>query len=155
LIYTHTHTYIHRIFIHSITFTIFHTLNHHSQSRSLYFSLPITFPFPSKMHSWLENIVNLYRNMRNNNFALFDEDPLGRSINLQSHCYGEFSSAVVQANTAMEDQSQIEVASDNALFLGIYDGHGGIEASRFICEHLFKNLLSEYLSLIKKFVSFY
>ncbi|XP_003599394.3 probable protein phosphatase 2C 43 [Medicago truncatula] len=79
--------------------------------------------------------------MRNDNFALFDEDPLGRSINLQSHCYGEFSSAVVQANTTMEDQSQIEVASNNALFLGIYDGHGGTQASRFICEHLFKNLL--------------
>jgi len=94
------------------------------------------------MHPWLENIVNLCRNRKNDNLALFDEGPLASSINLKSHCYGEFSSAFVQANEAMEDQSQVEVGSRNALFLGVYDGHGGFEASQFISEHLFDDLLS-------------
>ena len=73
--------------------------------------------------------------------ALFDVDPLPSSIDLKRHCYGEFSSAFVQANTDMEDRSQVEVASRKALFLGVYDGHGGFEASNFITENLFDNLL--------------
>jgi len=93
--------------------------------------------------------------MKDDNFASFNEDPLAKSINLKRHCCGEFSSAVVQANTAMEDRSQVEVASRNALFLGVHDGHGGFNTSKFICEHLFKNLLSQYLSLIKKFISWF
>ena len=94
------------------------------------------------MHPWLENIVNLCRNRKNDNMALFDQDPHATSINLKNHYYGEFSSAFVQANEAMEDQSQVEVGSRNALFLGVYDGHGGFEASQFISEHLFDDLLS-------------
>ncbi|PNX67663.1 putative protein phosphatase 2C 43-like protein, partial [Trifolium pratense] len=50
--------------------------------------------------------------------------------------------ANAQANTIMEDQSQVEVASHNALYLGVYDGHGGVEASLYVLNNLFNNLLS-------------
>ncbi|XP_045794211.1 probable protein phosphatase 2C 43 isoform X3 [Trifolium pratense] len=49
--------------------------------------------------------------------------------------------ANAQANTIMEDQSQVEVASHNALYLGVYDGHGGVEASLYVLNNLFNNLL--------------
>ncbi|PIA38794.1 hypothetical protein AQUCO_02700175v1 [Aquilegia coerulea] len=71
------------------------------------------------------------------------------------HAYGEFSMAVVQANNLLEDQSQIESGSLSALdsggpqgtFVGIYDGHGGPETSRFLNDNLFhylKKFTSEY-----------
>ncbi|KAG0453890.1 hypothetical protein HPP92_025194 [Vanilla planifolia] len=63
------------------------------------------------------------------------------------HSNGEFSMAVVQANNLLEDQSQIESGPLSSLdsgpygtFVGVYDGHGGPETSRFINDHLFLNL---------------
>ncbi|THG00588.1 probable protein phosphatase 2C 64 [Camellia sinensis] len=63
------------------------------------------------------------------------------------HFNGDFSMAVVQANNLLEDQSQIESGclSTNdsgpyGTFVGIYDGHGGPETSRYINEHLFQHL---------------
>ncbi|KAF5735914.1 phosphatase 2C family protein [Tripterygium wilfordii] len=63
------------------------------------------------------------------------------------HLTGEFSMAVVQANNLLEDQSQIESgllssneSSPYGTFVGIYDGHGGPETSRYINEHLFQHL---------------
>ncbi|PIN19188.1 Protein phosphatase 2C/pyruvate dehydrogenase (lipoamide) phosphatase [Handroanthus impetiginosus] len=63
------------------------------------------------------------------------------------HFNGEFSMAVVQANNLLEDQSQLESGclSTNdsgpyGTFVGIYDGHGGPETSRFINDHLFQHL---------------
>ncbi|KAI8018436.1 putative protein phosphatase 2C 60 [Camellia lanceoleosa] len=63
------------------------------------------------------------------------------------HLNGEFSMAVVQANTLLEDQSQIESGCLSLLdsgpygtFVGIYDGHGGPETSRYVNDHLFHNL---------------
>lgn len=60
---------------------------------------------------------------------------------------GEYSMAVVQANTLLEDQSQIESGCLSLLdsgpygtFVGVYDGHGGPETSRYINDHLFPNL---------------
>eukprot|EP00249_Psilotum_nudum_P012213 c23654_g1_i1 orf=2-436(-) len=55
---------------------------------------------------------------------------------LAQHAFGDFSIAVVQANTALEDQSQVE-SCPSGTFVGIYDGHGGSEAAHFICDHLF------------------
>ncbi|KAF5184051.1 phosphatase 2C family protein [Thalictrum thalictroides] len=63
------------------------------------------------------------------------------------HLNGEFSFAVVQANNLLEDQSQIESGPLSSLecgpygtFIGVYDGHGGPETSRYINNHLFHNL---------------
>ncbi|KAL2227788.1 probable protein phosphatase 2C 38 isoform X2 [Sesamum indicum] len=68
------------------------------------------------------------------------------------HIHGEFSMAVIQANNVLEDQSQLESGSMSSIesgprgtFVGIYDGHAGPEASRFINNKLFEN--------IKKFTS--
>ncbi|KAI7754235.1 hypothetical protein M8C21_006710, partial [Ambrosia artemisiifolia] len=68
---------------------------------------------------------------------------------LGCHVSGEFSMAVIQANNLLEDQSQVESGQlENGLygtFVGVYDGHGGPEASRFVNDNLFSN--------IKKFIS--
>ncbi|KAJ0979308.1 hypothetical protein J5N97_014782 [Dioscorea zingiberensis] len=57
--------------------------------------------------------------------------------------------AVVQANNVLEDGSQIEsgpiafngpAAPPHGTFVGVYDGHGGPETSRFIVDNLFNNL---------------
>ncbi|KAJ0964007.1 hypothetical protein J5N97_029129 [Dioscorea zingiberensis] len=63
------------------------------------------------------------------------------------HVNGEFSMAVVQANNLLEDQSQIESGPLSTLesgpygtFVGVYDGHGGPETSRYINDHLFYHL---------------
>ncbi|CAH8379838.1 unnamed protein product [Eruca vesicaria subsp. sativa] len=63
------------------------------------------------------------------------------------HAFGEFSMAMIQANSVMEDQCQIEsepLTFNNpavqGTFVGVYDGHGGPEASRFTADNLFLNL---------------
>ncbi|XP_052174166.1 probable protein phosphatase 2C 38 [Diospyros lotus] len=62
------------------------------------------------------------------------------------HVNGEFSMAVMQANSLLEDQSQLESGQLSNLgsgprgtFIGVYDGHGGPETSRFVNENLFLN----------------
>ncbi|KAK7252789.1 hypothetical protein RIF29_36994 [Crotalaria pallida] len=55
------------------------------------------------------------------------------------HVSGDYSIAVVQANSSLEDQAQV-FTSPSATFVGVYDGHGGPEASRFITKHLFSFL---------------
>lgn len=69
------------------------------------------------------------------------------------HLLGEFSMAVVQANNLLEDQSQLESGPLSTLdsgpygtFVGVYDGHGGPETSRFVNDHLFQHLKSEQLN---------
>ncbi|KAK9189890.1 hypothetical protein WN943_018489 [Citrus x changshan-huyou] len=63
------------------------------------------------------------------------------------HVSGEFSMAVVQANNQLEDCSQLESGPLSSLesgpqgtFVGIYDGHGGPEAARFVNDRLFDNI---------------
>lgn len=63
------------------------------------------------------------------------------------HVYGDFSMAVVQANNIVEDQSQLVSGSMSSVdfgpqgtFVGVYDGHGGPEAARFINNRLFDNI---------------
>ncbi|CAI0468804.1 unnamed protein product [Linum tenue] len=47
--------------------------------------------------------------------------------------------AVVQANNLLEDQSQLE-SGPFGTFVGVYDGHGGPETSRYVNDHLFQHL---------------
>ena len=70
---------------------------------------------------------------------------------LGQHMNGEFSMAVIQANSLLEDQSQVESGPLSFLdwgpygtFIGVYDGHGGPEASRFVNDNLFPNLKSMF-----------
>ncbi|KAI3761787.1 hypothetical protein L1987_52209 [Smallanthus sonchifolius] len=63
------------------------------------------------------------------------------------HVNGEFSMAAIQANAVVEDQCQLESGSLSSLdygpqgtFVGIYDGHAGPEAARFINDRLFDNI---------------
>eukprot|EP00249_Psilotum_nudum_P018356 c26762_g7_i1 orf=1184-2056(+) len=58
---------------------------------------------------------------------------------LQRHAMGDFSMAVVQANKLLEDQSQVRARS-HCTYIGVYDGHGGPEASRFITKTLFDKI---------------
>ncbi|OIT02553.1 PREDICTED: probable protein phosphatase 2C 42 isoform X1 [Nicotiana attenuata] len=51
---------------------------------------------------------------------------------------GEFSMAIVQANQVLEDQSQIE-SGPFGTFVGVYDGHGGPDTARYVCDHLFRH----------------
>nr|GFA72717.1 probable protein phosphatase 2C 38 [Tanacetum cinerariifolium] len=66
---------------------------------------------------------------------------------LGAHVSGEFSMAVIQANNLLEDQSQVESGPLSSLnsgpygtFIGVYDGHGGPETSRFVNDNLFANV---------------
>lgn len=80
-------------------------------------------------------------------------DPNGRVDGLMwykdlgYHVSGEFSMSVIQANGLLEDQCQLESgplsslnAGPHGTFIGVYDGHGGPETSRFVNENLFRNL---------------
>ncbi|MQM02339.1 hypothetical protein Taro_035104 [Colocasia esculenta] len=65
-------------------------------------------------------------------------DGLLRYRDIGRYAFGEFSMAVVQANQVLEDQSQIESGPFGA-FVGVYDGHGGPDAARYVCDHLYRN----------------
>uniref|UniRef100_A0A453LUP0 protein-serine/threonine phosphatase n=1 Tax=Aegilops tauschii subsp. strangulata TaxID=200361 RepID=A0A453LUP0_AEGTS len=58
---------------------------------------------------------------------------------LRPHAAGEFSMAAAQANLVMEDQAQV-LASPSATLVGVYDGHGGPDASRFLRSALFPHV---------------
>ncbi|KAJ6821806.1 putative protein phosphatase 2C 60 [Iris pallida] len=80
-------------------------------------------------------------------------DALGRQDGLLwhrdagQHACGDFSMAVVQANSLLEDASQLESGALSFLdsgpygtFVGVYDGHGGPETSRYVNAYLFNHL---------------
>lgn len=69
-------------------------------------------------------------------FGTAGADELLWDQDLKPHTVGEFSISVVQANSTLEDQAQV-VSSPFATFIGVYDGHGGFDASRFINARLF------------------
>ncbi|KEH17436.1 putative protein-serine/threonine phosphatase [Medicago truncatula] len=104
------------------------------------------------MFSWLARIVSAclrpvrrYARMNKDNENDSDEsstseDALVWCKDLEKHSCGEFSFAIVQANEVIEDHSQVETGSD-AVFVGVYDGHGGPEASKFVNDHLFHHLI--------------
>eukprot|EP01018_Ginkgo_biloba_P033239 Gb_27959 [translate_table: standard] len=96
------------------------------------------------MFSWLVNIVAAcwrpvqhYARM-GKDFGDYNDDLLWFK-DICHHSAGDFSIAVVQANSLLEDQSQVETGP-RGTFIGIYDGHGGPETARFIRDHLFLHL---------------
>ncbi|KAK9057686.1 hypothetical protein SSX86_022522 [Deinandra increscens subsp. villosa] len=91
------------------------------------------------MFSWVGKIANAFGDDKDDRLD-DDKDPLIWCKDLEKHAFGEFSFAVVQANEVLEDYSQVEVGQ-NATFVGVYDGHGGPEASRYICDHFFSHLI--------------
>ncbi|KAH0721839.1 hypothetical protein KY290_006277 [Solanum tuberosum] len=60
---------------------------------------------------------------------------------LEKHSCGEFSFAVVQANQVCEDYGHVEPGREGT-FVGVYDGHGGHDASRFACDNLSRHLIT-------------
>ncbi|KAA8528470.1 hypothetical protein F0562_035825 [Nyssa sinensis] len=66
-------------------------------------------------------------------------DQLLWHMDLKRHASGDLSIAVVQANNSLEDQSQV-FTSPSATFVGVFDGHGGPDASRFLSLRLFPHL---------------
>ncbi|GKA70476.1 probable protein phosphatase 2C 63 [Tanacetum coccineum] len=66
---------------------------------------------------------------RHGNILLWHND-------LKQHASGDFSIAIARANYNLEDQSQV-YTSPSATYVGVYDGHGGPEAYRFVNSRLF------------------
>lgn len=66
------------------------------------------------------------------------QDALLSHTDFDRHAHGQFSMAAVQANQLMEDYSQVESGSFGT-FVGVYDGHGGPEAAKFITQNLFSH----------------
>ncbi|XP_006362221.1 probable protein phosphatase 2C 43 [Solanum tuberosum] len=60
---------------------------------------------------------------------------------LEKHSCGEFSFAVVQANQVCEDYGHVEQGREGT-FVGVYDGHGDHDASRFACDNLSRHLIT-------------
>ena len=65
--------------------------------------------------------------------------PAYKQHSASNHMAGDLSVAVVQANASLEDQCQVKVGP-YATLIGIYDGHGGPDASRFISHRLFPKI---------------
>lgn len=103
------------------------------------------------MFSWLGRLVSsclrpfsryARMNRDDDGSAGGDDDGLLWSRDLEKHSHGEFSFAMVQANQVLEDQSQVETGR-SATFVGVYDGHGGCEAAKYITDNLFRHFLSK------------
>lgn len=105
------------------------------------------------MLSELMNFLRACFRPRSDRYVHSNSDSVGRQDGLLwykdngHHVNGEFSMAVVQANNLLEDQSQVESGSLSThesgpygTFVGVYDGHGGPETSRYINDHLFQHL---------------
>ncbi|KAL6645068.1 hypothetical protein ACP70R_016676 [Stipagrostis hirtigluma subsp. patula] len=69
-------------------------------------------------------------------------DGLVWDVALKAHASGDYSVAVAQANERLEDQAQVH-AAPAATLVGVYDGHGGPEAARFVNARLF-SLIQEF-----------
>ncbi|KAL8097033.1 hypothetical protein AgCh_030210 [Apium graveolens] len=92
----------------------------------------------SKMTFWKRFFSYKYNNNETNHDGVFDRDRLIWYKDTDKFASGDFSVAVVQANMVLEDQCQIESGLFGT-FVGVYDGHCGPEAARYVCDHLFRN----------------
>jgi len=69
-------------------------------------------------------------------------DGLVWDVALKAHASGDYSIAVAQANESLEDQAQV-LAAPAATLVGVFDGHGGPEAARFVNRRLFSHIQGE------------
>ncbi|PIA53328.1 hypothetical protein AQUCO_00900122v1, partial [Aquilegia coerulea] len=97
------------------------------------------------MFEWLGKIATtcltpVQRYVRLNNE---EEDSLIWEKELEPYHLGEFSIAVVQGNSILEDHSLVESGPDG-IFVGVYDGHAGPEASVYVADHLYLNFSRLY-----------
>ncbi|KAG6418691.1 hypothetical protein SASPL_120895 [Salvia splendens] len=69
-----------------------------------------------------------------------EDDSLLWSKDLEKLSHGEFLVCCCPDNAVLEDKSQVETGR-HATFVGVYDGHGGPEASRYISDHFFDDLI--------------
>jgi hypothetical protein len=60
---------------------------------------------------------------------------------------GDVSAAVIQANQLLEDQCRVE-SGDFGTFVGVFDGHGGPDAARYACDHLFQHYIGDDLNIL-------
>lgn len=60
---------------------------------------------------------------------------------------GDVSAAVIQANQVLEDQCRVE-SGDFGTFVGVFDGHGGPDAARYACDHLFQHYVGDDLNVL-------
>ncbi|CAL5193551.1 unnamed protein product [Lathyrus oleraceus] len=100
------------------------------------------------MFLWIRNVLcacssnNTIDMIGDINIDEFDTDPLGWSMRVLKHPFGEVSMAAVQANENMEGISELDIG-DIALFVGIYDGQNGTFASEFLSDRLVSALLCD------------
>ena len=73
-------------------------------------------------------------------------DGLVWDVALKAHASGDYSIAVAQANESLEDQAQV-LAAPAATLVGVFDGHGGPEAARFVNRRLFSHIQGEPRSI--------
>ncbi|KAI3835059.1 hypothetical protein MKX03_020353 [Papaver bracteatum] len=52
---------------------------------------------------------------------------------------------VVQDNQVLEDQSHIESYGGLTNFVGVYDGHGGPDTARYVCDNLYRHFSAEFM----------
>ncbi|KAJ6815211.1 putative protein phosphatase 2C 78 [Iris pallida] len=83
--------------------------------------------------------VNIFVDLPRKSMLWHLDDGLLWHFDLKPHASGDFSIVVVHANSSLEDQGQV-LTSPLATYVGVYDGYGGPEASRFVNSHLFSYL---------------
>ncbi|KAJ6790659.1 transcription initiation factor IIF subunit alpha [Iris pallida] len=83
--------------------------------------------------------VNIFVDLTRKSMLWHLDDGLLWHFDLKPHASGDFYIAVVHANSSPEDQGQV-LTSPSATYVGVYDGYGGPEASRFVNSHLFSHL---------------
>jgi pyruvate dehydrogenase phosphatase len=71
-------------------------------------------------------------------------------MELRPHAAGELSVADALANLAMEDQEQV-LASPEAALVGIFDGHGRPDTSRFLRSSL-SPIVQHYCAFLHYFL---
>lgn len=63
---------------------------------------------------------------------------------LEWTAFGHFSLAMYEANYVMEDTGEVE-ASSSGVYIGVHDGHGGVEVAEYLKDNLYRNLTDQFI----------